>query len=122
MKKSSFVVMVMASSSGLLFAIGMCMALLPEWDVYGLGVILGSVGIVLSLVTLLVWRKMEHKAPIRFTVKTMLTIVVSFAGILAFGTGMCFCMVYGRLIPGILIGIAGIAILMSLFPIVRGIK
>ncbi len=31
MKKSSFVALVLGTVSGMLFAIGMCMALLPEW-------------------------------------------------------------------------------------------
>ena len=48
MKKSSFVALVMGTVSGVLFALGMCMALLPEWNAFKEGVILGSVGIWVS--------------------------------------------------------------------------
>ena len=72
MKKSSFVAMILGTVSGVLFALGMCMALLPEWEAFTEGVIFGSVGVVLGLVTLLVWRKMENKAPIQWNGKKVL--------------------------------------------------
>ena len=61
MKKSSFVALVMGTVSGVLFALGMCMALLSEWNAFKEGVIVGSVGIVLIVITILVWCKMENK-------------------------------------------------------------
>lgn len=57
MKKSSFVALVLGTVSGVLFALGMCMALLPEWDAFTEGVIFGTVGVVLGLITVFVWRK-----------------------------------------------------------------
>ena len=42
MKKSSFVALLMGTISGVLFALGMCMALLPEWDAFREGVIFGG--------------------------------------------------------------------------------
>ena len=65
MKKSSFVAMVLGTVSGILFALGMCMALVSEWDAFLQGIILGYVGLLLGFITLLVGRRMEHKAPIR---------------------------------------------------------
>ena len=41
MKKSSFVAMVLGTVSGVLFALGMCMALLPEWDSFREGIVFG---------------------------------------------------------------------------------
>ena len=35
-----------------------------RWDAFLQGIILGCIGILLILITLIVWRKMEHKAPI----------------------------------------------------------
>ena len=61
MKKSSFVALLLGTVSGVLFALGMCMALLPEWDAFTEGVIFGAVGIVLSIITALIWCKMENK-------------------------------------------------------------
>lgn len=122
MKKSSFVAMLMGTISGVLFALGMCMALIPEWEAFQQGVIFGGVGLLLGLITLIVWRKMEHKEPIQFSGKTILTIVVGVAGALALGVGMCFSMVWDKMVIGIVIGMVGIVVLLSLIPLVKGIK
>ena len=94
MKKSSFVAMVLGTVSIVLFALGMCMTLISEWDAFLQGIILGCIGILLGLITLIVWRKMEHKAPIRISGKQVLTIAVGTIGVLSFGAGMCFGMVW----------------------------
>ena len=122
MKKSSFVAMLMGTISGVLFALGMCMALIPEWEAFQPGVIFGCVGILLGLITLIVWRKMEHKQPIHISGKTIFTIIVGVIGALALGVGMCFCMVWGKIVIGVIIGLVGIVILLSLIPLVKGIK
>ena len=116
MKKSSFVAMILGTVSGILFALGMCMALISEWDAFLQGIILGCVGLLLGLITLIVWRKMEHKAPIRISGKQVLTIAVGTIGVLSFGAGMCFGMVWENMIAGIIIGIVGILLLLSLIP------
>ncbi|MCI9179316.1 MAG: hypothetical protein HFG50_04815 [Lachnospiraceae bacterium] len=122
MKKSSFTAMVLGTVSGVLFALGMCMALIPEWDAFQPGIIFGCVGIVLGLTTLIVWRKMEHKEPVRFSSKTVLTVIVGVAGALALGVGMCFSMVWGKMIMGIAIGLVGIVVLLCLIPLTKGIR
>ena len=122
MKKSSFTALVLGTASGVLFALGMCMAMIPEWDAFQPGIIFGCVGLVLGLVTLLVWRKMEHKAPIRVSGKTVLTVFIGVVGALALGVGMCFTMVWGKLVTGIVVGIAGIVVLLSLIPLTKGIQ
>lgn len=122
MKKSSFVAMVLGTVSGMLFALGMCMALIAEWNALKPGIIFGSVGLLLGLITLIVWRRMEHKAPIHFSGKTVLTVIVGVIGALALGTGMCFSMVWGNMILGIVIGLVGIVVLLCLIPLTKGIK
>ena len=122
MKKSSFTALVLGTVSGVLFALGMCMAMIPEWGALQPGIIFGCVGLVLGLVTLLVWRRMERKEPIRVSGKTVLTVFVGVVGALALGIGMCFTMVWGRLVTGIVVGIAGIVILLSLIPLTKGIR
>ena len=120
MKKSSFVAMVLGTVSGVLFALGMCMALIPEWNAFQPGIIFGCVGLLLGLVTLAVWRRMEHKEPIHITGKAVLTALVGIAGALALGVGMCFSMVWGRMVVGIVIGLIGIVVLLCLIPMTRG--
>lgn len=122
MKKSSFVAMMLGTVSMILFALGMCMALIQEWNAFMPGVIFGGVGLILGLITLIVWRKMEHKAPIRMDGKMLLTVVVGIVGALALGVGMCFSMVWGKMILGVGIGLAGIVVLLCLVPLTKGIR
>ncbi len=122
MKKSNFVTLVMGTISGMLFALGMCMALLPEWNAFTQGIIFGCVGIVLGLITLFVWRKMENKAPIRVSGKSILAIIVGIVGALLLGVGMCFCMVWDKMFVGIIVGLIGIIGLLLLIPIINGFK
>lgn len=121
MKKSSLAAMMLGTVGMVFFALGMCMAMLPEWNAFQPGVIFGCVGMVVGLITVIVWRKMEHKAPIQISGKTILTIVVGIVGALALGVGMCFSLVWGNMVPGIIIGLVGILILLSLIPLVKGL-
>lgn len=122
MKKSNFAAMVMGTVSGVLFALGMCMAMIPEWNAFQPGLIFGAVGLVLGFITLIVWRRMEHKAPIKISGKAVLTSVVGIVGALALGVGMCFSMVWGKMAMGIVIGLVGIVVLFCLIPLTKGIK
>lgn len=122
MKKSSFVAMIMGVISGGFFALGMCMALLPEWNAFKPGVICGGAGLLFALITLLVWRKMENKAPIKLNGKAVATVFVGIIGVLALGVGMCLTMVWSQMIAGIVVGMIGIVILLCLIPLIKGIK
>lgn len=122
MKKSSLIAMLMGTVSGVLFALGMCMALIPEWGSFRPGVVFGCVGLVLGLVTVMVWRRMEHRAPLHFSGKTILATLMGVAGALALGVGMCFCMVWGQMAVGIVIGLAGILVLLCLVPLTKGLR
>ena len=122
MKKSSFIAMLLGTISGVLFALGMCMALIPEWDTFQPGIIFGCIGLVLGLITIVIWRKMEHKQPIQISGKAILTIIIGVLGALALGVGMCFCMVWGKIVIGVIIGLISIVVLLSLIPLVKGIK
>lgn len=122
MKKSSFVAMILGTISCIFFALGMCMAMIEEWNAFRQGVVVGCVGLAFALITVMVWRKMEKKEPIKITGKAVLTGAVGIIGALALGIGMCFCMVWNNMIPGIIIGLVGIIILMCLIPLCKGLK
>lgn len=122
MKKSSFAALILGTASGVLFALGMCMAMIPEWNAFRPGIICGCIGLLLGLVTVAVWRRMEHKSPIRISGKTALTVGVGIAGALALGVGMCLSMVWSRLVEGIAIGLLGIVVLLCLIPLTKGVK
>lgn len=122
MKKSTFVAMLLGTVSGVLFALGMCMALIPDWYSFGPGVALGCAGIVLGLVAVAVWRHMEHKQPIQISRKAVASVVVGIVGALTLGVGMCFTMVWNQLILGIGIGLVGIVVLLCMVPLIKGIR
>ncbi len=122
MKKSSFVAMMLGTVSGVLFSLGMCMALLPEWNAFKPGIIFGAVGLVLGLITWIVWRKMEHKAPIRVNGRMIALSGFAIFGALTLGVGMCFCLVWENIILGTIIGLVGILLLLMLIPIIKGIQ
>ena len=65
---------------------------------------------------------MEHKRPICISGKTILTMVVGIVGALALGVGMCFCMVWGKMVFGIALGLVGILLLLCLIPLTKGIQ
>ncbi len=122
MKKSSFVALILGTVSCIFFALGMCMAMLPEWNAFRPGVIIGCVGLLFALITVVVWRKMEHKSPIKITGKAVLTAIIGILGALTLGTGMCLTMVWNNLVFGIGIGLIGIILLLCLIPICKGLK
>lgn len=122
MKKSSFVAMLLGTVSGALFALGMCMTLISEWNAFEPGLVFGAAGILLGAVTILVWRKMEHKQPVHISGKAVLAGAVGVVGAMALGVGMCFCMVWDEMLVGVVIGLGGIVVLLCLIPLTKGIK
>ena len=121
MKKSSFAALVLGTVSGVFFALGMCMALLPEWGLRTQGTVCGIIGMVLGLITWIIWRKMEGKAPIKVSGKTVGTVLLGIVGALLLGVGMCLSMVFGKLVLGIVVGIIGIVVLLMLIPLTKGL-
>ena len=122
MKKSSFTALLLGTLSGVLFAIGMCMALIAEWNAFTPGVVLGCTGVMLGIATMLIWRKMEHKAPCHLSGRHVRAVLLGVACAMLLGVGMCFCMVWQRMLPGMLIGVVGIVLLVCLIPLLKGVK
>lgn len=121
-EKSSLTALLLGTLSGVLFAIGMCMALIAEWNAFTPGVVLGCTGVVLGIATMLIWRKMEHKAPCHLSGRHVRAVLLGVAGAMLLGVGMCFCMVWQRMLPGMLIGVVGIVLLVCLIPLLKGVK
>lgn len=123
MEKKNFVALVMGVIGGMLFALGMCMCLLPEWGAASQGVVLGVIGIVVLLATWLTYRKMSGKEPIKWNIKVLLKVLYGIFAMLVFGLGMCMTMVFeGMMIQGIVVGIIGLVLLLLLIPMCLGIK
>ncbi len=122
MKKSNFAAMILGTIGGILFALGMCMCLITEWNAFKQGLIVGIIGVIVLLITILVWRRMENKEPIRLSGKLIGGLLIGIIGALLLGIGMCLVMVWSNLILGIAIGIVGIAALLCLIPFTKGLE
>lgn len=53
---------------------------------------------------------------------TILEIVLAIIGSIGLGIGICLVIVWNYLISGIIIGIIGIILLLSIIPLVKGLK
>ncbi len=122
MKKKNFVTLIMSVVGGLLFALGMCMGLLPEWNALKPGIVIGVVGAVILLAMVLVRRKMDGKPMIVLNGKSIGTTLLSILGAIVLGVGMCMVMVWDMLVWGIVVGIIGIVLLLCLIPVIKGLK
>ena len=110
MKKKDFVTLILSTIGGILFALGMCMALLPEW------------GAVVLLAMVPVRRRMDGKPAIVFSGKAIGTTLLGIAGAIALGVGMCMTMIWNMMLPGIAVGIVGIVLLLCLIPVIKGLQ
>ncbi|MGM9948336.1 hypothetical protein [Floccifex sp.] len=122
MSKKNFVSLILGTMGLVLFALGMCMAMIPEWNTFKPGIVMGCIGIVVLLIMLMVRRKMEGKPiMIQMSIKTIGTILLGIIGALVLGIGMCLVMVWGNIIQGIIVGLIGIVLLICLIPLLKGI-
>ena len=122
MKKKNFVTLIMSTVGGILFALGMCMGLLPQWNAFKQGVVIGIAGVVILLAMVLVRRKMDGKPAIVFNGKAIGTTLLGVLGAIVLGVGMCMTMIWNMLVPGIIVGIVGIVLLLCLIPVIKGLK
>lgn len=123
MSKKNFISLILGTIGGVLFALGMCMAMIEEWNAFKQGIVLGVIGAVILLIMILVRRKMEGKPiVVKMDGKTIGTVVLGVVGALVLGAGMCMVMVWNMMIPGVIVGLVGIVLLLCLIPLVKGIK
>jgi uncharacterized membrane protein (UPF0136 family) len=123
MKKQNFVSMLMGTIGGILFALGMCMCLLPEWGAFTQGIVVGCVGAAVLLAMFAVRRRMQGKPAIQINGKTIGTAALCVVGTLSMGMGLCMTIVWGGLLmPGIVVGVIGILLLMCVIPLYKGLE
>lgn len=72
------------------------------------GVVIAAVGAVVLLVLLLVRRKMAGRPAVHISGKAVGAVLLGIVGALVLGVGMCMAMVWSMLVPGIVMGVAGI--------------
>ncbi len=121
MKKKDFVRLVLGVVGALLFSVGLCMCLLPEWNAFREGVAVTAAGGAVLLILaglMLKGRKTEKKINWKLVGKALYGTVSA----LVLGVGMCFVLVWQQLVLGIAIGVVGIVMLLMLIPMFVGLK
>lgn len=121
MKKKNFIMLVLGVIGGMLFSIGLCMCLVPEWNAFQPGVVVTAIGLVVLLVLLAVALK-GKKAGKPINWKLVGKVSFGVLGALVMGIGMSMIMVWNLMLPGILVGIVGIVMLLMLIPMFLGLK
>ena len=122
MKKQNFYSLLLGVVGGTLFGLGMCMCLLEEWNAFRPGLVVGGIGLAVLLALVLIRRKMAGKPAVAVNGKTLGWMLFGLAGALTLGVGLCMVMVWeGLLIPGIIVGLAGIVLLLCLIPLCKGL-
>ena len=122
MTKRSLITLLLSVVGGLVFALGMCMCLLPEWNAFQTGVIVTAVGAVI-LLALAIYRAKTRTTPIKKPSKKAVGITaLSVCGAIVLGLGMCMTMIWDMMIPGVVVGIIGILALVMIIPAAKGVK
>ena len=122
MQKKHFYSLVLGVLGGLLFSIGLCMCLLPEWNMFRPGVVVTAVGAVVLLFLFIWLRKQSGKTAAKPDWKLIGKVAYGVLAALILGIGMCLIMVWQMMLPGILVGIVGILLLLGLIPMFMGLK
>ena len=128
MKKETLLEIILGTIGGLTFAIGMCMCLIPEWDLFSTGIVVAIIGFIILLCIIPIYRK-EHPKKVK-NKKTdwglILTWFIGIIGSLILGLGMSKIMVGSPqkidIIIGMITGIVGLLICVLNYPIYSYLK
>ncbi len=127
MKKETLLEIILGTIGGLVFAIGLTMCLIPEWDLFKAGVVVTVLGFIILLCIIPVYRKNHPKkehGPINWGI--VFTWLIGIVGALVMGFGMSKVMVGDPsktdLLIGIIIGILGLLVCVFNYPIYSYLK
>lgn len=127
MKKETLLQIILGTVGGLVFAIGMCMCLLPEWNLFIEGVVTSIAGFIILLCIIPIYRKKhprKKKEPINWGI--VLTFIVGIIGSLIMGFGMSKIMVGETTqtdwLVGLITGVVGLIICVLNYPVYSYIK
>ena len=128
MKKQTLLQIILGTIGGLVFAIGMCMCLLPEWDLFTIGIIVTIIGLIILLCIIPIYRK-EHPKKVsnkKTDCGLVLTWIIGVVGALIMGFGMSKIMVGSPekmdMIIGMVTGVVGLLICVLNYPIYSYLK
>ena len=128
MKKETLLEIILGTVGGLVFAIGMCMCLLPEWNLFTPGVVTTIIGFIILLCIIPVYRK-EHPKKVsnkKTDLGLVFTWVIGIIGSLIMGFGMSKVMIEDptttNMLVGIVVGVIGLLVCVLNYPIYSYIK
>ena len=128
MKKETLLEIVLGTIGGLIFAIGMCMCLIPEWNLFKAGIVVSIIGFIILLFIIPIYRK-EHPKKNKnkkTDIGLVLTWTIGIVGSLIMGFGMSKVMIDSPekidIIIGMITGIIGLLICVLNYPIYSYIK
>ena len=127
MKRETLLEIILGTIGGLIFSIGMCMCLIPEWNAITAGVIIAIVGFIILLGIIPIYRSTHPKKaskPIGWALLTPW--IVGVVGSLIMGFGMSRIMVgeasTADMVVGLITGVVGLIICVLNWPIYAYIK
>lgn len=121
MTKKSFFMLVLTVAGGLMFALGMCMCLLPEWNAFVPGVVMTALGAIALLALGCVKWVMVGKKKSNINWNLVGKIAYAVASALVLGLGMAMIMAFeGMMISGLIVGIIGILLALGIIPVFKG--
>ena len=123
MKRKDFLFLLLTTVAGLMFALGMCMCLVPEWNLFKPGVVVTGLGLLaLMVVALAAWIR-AGKPVARINWALTGKIAYGVVSALVLGAGMSMILVFDNLLlPGMIVGVVGIVMLLCLIPLCKGLK
>ncbi len=128
MEKKTLVKIILGTVGGLIFSLGLCCCLIPEWNLFTFGVGMATSGGVLLAILLiyhLTTREWKPRTEPR-NVGAIVAWVIGIAGALLMGFGMSKVMVgepsQSDMILGISLGIVGLLIDILIFPVYSYLK
>lgn len=127
MKKETLLEIILGTIGGLVFAVGMCMCLIPEWNLFKAGCVVAVVGFIILLCIIPVYRS-NHPKKNHGSVNWGIIIawIIGIVGALIMGFGMSKVMVgnptQNDMLLGITIGIIGLIVCVLDYPIYAYIK
>lgn len=127
MKKETLLEIILGTIGSLFFAIGMCMCLIPEWNLFKAGCIVTIVGFIILLCIIPIYRSSHPKkqhGPMNWRI--VFTWGIGVIGAFLLGFGMSQIMVGNPsqtdLLIGMAAGIVGLIIIILNYPIYAYLK
>lgn len=128
MRKETLLEIILGTIGGIIFAIGMCMTLINEWNMLYEGIIVSIIGFIILLFIIPIYRKSHPKTKQKKEINwgIVATWIVGIIGSLIMGFGMSKVMTTNTtkldMIIGLITGVIGLIVCVLNYPIYSYIK